>query len=133
MKTKSYFIVLLSIVVALSIGAWVYFTRDGSVQLVDITQYAIVIVLVVFALLLGIRRFGSARRGEPVEDELSKKIMQKAAAASYYISLYWWLVLSYLSDDSEMETGSVIGTGILGMAILLALSWIYFRMKGVKS
>ena len=133
MKTKSYFIVLLSIVVALSIGGWVYFSRDGSVQLVDITQYAMVIVLVAFALLFGIRRFGSARRGEPVEDELSKKIMQKAAATSYYLSLYWWLVLSYLSDDSEMETGSMIGTGILGMAILLALSWIYFRMKGVKS
>ena len=133
MKTKTFFIVLISIIVALSVGAWIFFSRDGSLELADISQYAIIIVLIAFALLIGIRRLGSATRGEPVEDELSKKIMQKAAAASYYISLYWWLLLVYLSDNPDRETGSMIGTGILGMAILLAISWLYYRIKGVKS
>lgn len=133
MKTKTFFIVLVAIIVALSVGAWVYFSRDASIELVDISQYAIIIILVAFAVLIGFRRLGSARKGEPAEDELSKKIMQKAAATSYYFSLYWWLLLIYLSDNSKMETESMIGTGILGMAILLALSWLYFKLTGIRS
>jgi peptidoglycan/LPS O-acetylase OafA/YrhL len=133
MKARTIFIVMICIIVTISVGAWMYFSMDGAFKLADITQVAIIIVLVAFALLIGIRRLGSARRGEPVEDELSRKIMQKAAASSYYLSLYWWLLLIYLSDDLEMETGTMIGTGILGMAILLALSWLYFKLKGVRS
>jgi len=74
----------------------------------------------------------SERRGEPAEDELSKKIMQKAASTAFYISLYWWLVLSYLSENWKMETGSVIGRGILGMALIFVLSWVFCKIKGVK-
>ncbi len=133
MKTKTFFILLVSIIVTLSIGAWVYYSKNDSFEFADLFQYVLIIVLVAFALLFGIRRLRSERKGEPAEDELSKKIMQKAAATSYYISLYWLLVLAYLSDNSEMETGSLIGTGILGMAIIFALCWFYYKIKGIKS
>lgn len=133
MKTKTPLLILLIGIVTLSLGAWVFFSKDGSAGVADLTQYAIIILLVAFALILGIRRLMSERRGEPAEDELSKKIMQKAASAAYYISLYWWLVLSYLSESWAMETGSVIGRGILGMAVIFVLSWFYYRMKGIRS
>ena len=133
MKTKTFFILLVSIIVTLSVGAWVYFSKNDSFEIVDLFQYVIIIVLVAFALLFGIRRLRSERKGEPSEDELSKKIMQKAAATSYYGSLYWWLALVYLSDNWQKETESLIGTGILGMAILFALCWVYYKIKGVKS
>jgi peptidoglycan/LPS O-acetylase OafA/YrhL len=111
----------------------VYFSKNDSFEIADLMQYAIIIVLAAFALMFGIRRLRSERRGEPAEDELSKKIMQRAASTAYYVSLYWWLVLSYLSDNWQMETGSVIGRGILGMAIIFVLSWFFYKMKGVKS
>jgi peptidoglycan/LPS O-acetylase OafA/YrhL len=133
MKSKTSFVILLIGVVTLSLGAWVYFSKNDSFEIADLMQYAIIIVLAAFALMFGIRRLRSERRGEPAEDELSKKIMQRAASTAYYVSLYWWLVLSYLSDNWQMETGSVIGRGILGMAIIFVLSWFFYKMKGVKS
>lgn len=133
MKTKTFFILLVSIIVTLSIGAWVYYSKNDSFEFADLFQYVLIIVLVSFALLFGIRRLRSERRGEPAEDELSKKIMKQAASTAYYISLYWWLVLVYLSDSWEKDTESLVGTGILGMAIIFALCWVYFKIKGVKS
>jgi len=132
MKTKASFLIILIGVVTLSLGAWVYYSKNDSLEIADLMQYTIIVVLVVFALLIGIRRLKSEKRGEPAEDELSKKIMQKAASMAFYISLYWWLVLSYLSENWEMETGSVIGRGILGMALIFVLSWFFYKMKGVK-
>ena len=133
MKTRTSFVILLIGVVTLSLGAWVYYSKNDSLEIADLMQYAIIVVLVAFALIIGIRRLKSERRGEPAEDELSKKIMQKATSTAFYISLYWWLVMSYLSENWEMETGSVIGRGILGMALIFVLSWFFYKMKGVKS
>ena len=133
MKTRTSFVILLIGVVTLSLGAWVYYSKNDSLEFVDLFQYVIIIVLVAFALLFGIRRLRSERKGEPAEDELSKKIMQKAAATSFYISLYWWLVLVYLSDNWQKETESLVGTGILGMAIIFALCWVYYKIIGIKS
>ena len=133
MKTRTSFVILLIGVVTLSLGAWVYYSKNDSLEITDLMQYAIIVVMLAFALIIGIRRLKSERRGEPAEDELSKKIMQKAASTAFYISLYWWLVMSYLSDNWEMETGSVIGRGILGMALIFVLSWFFYKMKGVES
>ena len=133
MKTRTSFVILLIGVVTLSLGAWVYYSKNDSLEIADLMQYAIIVVLVAFALIIGIRRLKSERRGEPAEDELSKKIMQRATSTAFYISLYWWLVMSYLSENWEMETGSVIGRGILGMALIFVLSWFFYKMKGVKS
>ena len=133
MKIKTSFVILLIGVVIISLGAWVYYSKNDSMEIADLMQYAIIVVLVAFALLIGIRRLKSERRGEPAEDELSKKIMQRAASTAFYVSLYWWLILSFVSENWDIETGSVIGRGILGMAILFALCWVYYKMKGVKS
>ena len=133
MKTKTSFVILLIGVVIISLGAWVYYSKNDSLEIADLMQYGILLVLVAFALMIGIGRLKSERRGEPAEDELSKKIMQQAASTAFYVSLYWWLILSFISDNWDMETGSVIGRGILGMAILFALCWVYYKMKGVKS
>jgi len=133
MKTKTSFLILLIGVVIISLGAWVYYSKNDSLEIADLMQYGILLVLVAFALMIGLSRLRSERRGEPAEDELSKKIMQQAASTAFYVSLYWWLILSYVSENWDMETGSVIGRGILGMAIIFVLSWFYVKMKGVKS
>jgi len=114
MKTKTSFLILLIGVVIISLGAWVYYSKNDSLEIADLMQYGILLVLVAFALMIGLSRLRSERRGEPAEDELSKKIMQQAASTAFYVSLYWWLILSYVSENWDMETGSVIGRGILG-------------------
>jgi len=105
---------------------------DASFNFSTIGSYGIIFFVVGFAIYIGIKRFGSIKRGEPAEDELSKKIMQKTAALSYYISLYLWLILMYLSDRLEVEAHTQIAAGILAMAVTFAVSWAIVNFRGMR-
>lgn len=91
-----------------------------------------IFLVLAFSAFILFKRVASLSRGEPIEDELSKKIMQKTSSISYYVSLYWWLFVMYISDSAGMETHTVIGLGILGMAIIFVLSWGLISFRGIK-
>jgi len=124
---------LVIIVSVLVLGATVLWFREISpVHMGDYMQFIIIGILVCFGLYAVYRRLISGKRGQPAEDEFSKKIVQKAAAMSYYISLYLWLVIMYLADKQKAETELLFGWGILGMAIIFGVLWTYFNFRGVK-
>jgi len=104
----------------------------GLLDATDTIQFGVIGLLIAFAVLTGFRRIKSERRGEPVEDELSKRILQKTAARSYYISLYLWVSMIYIKDRVNMDTEQLIGTGILGMAVTFALCWLVFNFRGLR-
>jgi peptidoglycan/LPS O-acetylase OafA/YrhL len=70
---------------------------------------------------------------EPVEDEYTKKIMLKTSSYSFYISLYLWLLISYFSESSTKDTQQIIGLGIIGMAIVFVISWIFVKLIGLRN
>lgn len=124
--------VVISLLVLGSLILWI--TNSGfSGSLNEILEYTGIIILVGFAIGLTISRMKSLKKGEPTEDEMSKKIMLKASSLSYYISIYVWLAVMYLSDKSDYETHTVIGGGILAMALVFFLSWVYVKISGVKN
>ena len=99
----------------------------------NFTLPIILFVVVVIAIIVGVRRFKSLKQGEPTEDEYSKKIMQQTAAYSFYVSLYLWLAISYFSEGSEMDTQQIIGLGVVGMAIVFLVSWVFVKILGLKN
>ncbi len=117
--------------VAVTLILWIVKTRTITYQ--DILMLGGVLVVVGFAVFIGINRIKSVIQKEPLEDELSKKIMTKASSISYYISIYLWLIIMYFSDKMTLESHSLIGAGILGMAIIFLLSWIGVKMFGVAN
>jgi peptidoglycan/LPS O-acetylase OafA/YrhL len=126
--------VIIFIVAALVIATTIiWILSSGNLQLVDIANFGIIFLLVALAVLLGYRRLSSARRGEPAEDELSKKVMRKASSLAYYISLYLWLLIMLLSDKLNYETHTIIGMGILGMAVVFAVCWLIVNFTGVRN
>lgn len=127
---KSFLAVIVSVLVIVTTVLWM--SDALSVSLGEYTQFVIIGILVCFGLYVGYRRFTSEKRGQPAEDEFSKKVLQKSAAVSYYISLYLWLVIMYLTDRMKIETDIMFGWGILGMAVIFAGSWIYFNLRGMK-
>jgi len=127
---KSFLAVIVSVLVIVTTVLWM--SDALSVSLGEYIQFVIIGILVCFGLYVGYRRFTSEKRGQPAEDEFSKKILQKSAAISYYISLYLWLVIMYLTDRMKIETDIMFGWGILGMAVIFAGSWIYFNLRGMK-
>ena len=103
----------------------------GNIQ--EILMMAGGLVLVGFAIYVAVTRARSSMRNEPPEDELSKKVMVKASSLSYYISIYLWLFLMYISDRVTWETHTLLGAGILGMAIIFFLSWLWAKFYGVRN
>ena len=83
------------------------------------------IVILVFALVVVVKRWRAQKEKLPAEDEMFKQILRRGAATSYYVSIYLWLALMFFEDRVDPERHTLIGAGILGMAIIYALSWIY--------
>jgi len=123
---------LLFVIIALLIfGTGLWILTSSELTTADITDISVITLLVAFALFIGIKRFVSAKKGEPEEDELSKKVLQKTAALSYYISLYIWVILIYVKDRIVMNPENMLGYGILGMAVTYAVCWLFFHLRGV--
>jgi len=128
---KAALAIVVSLLVLVSTLLWIW--TAGPESWGERTQYLVIFLLVAFGFFMAYRRLTSARRGEPADDELSKKVVQKAAALSYFISIYWWLVIMYLTDKLKRETDVMFGWGILGMAIIFALSWVFFNFRGIRN
>lgn len=123
---------LVAVLVLVTTGLWI-FSSVGSLKSTDLLHFGVIVLVVGFALFIAYKRLRSERRGEPVEDELSKKVMMKAAAISYFISLYLWVFMIFLKDRVEMETEELLGSGILGMALIFAITWAIVNYRGIKN
>jgi hypothetical protein len=99
----------------------------------EMLMIAVSLVVMGFAVYIGIARLKSTLRKEPAEDELSKSIMTKASSLSYYISIYLWLFIMYISDKVKWETHTMVGAGILGMAVIFFLSWLGVKLFGLRN
>jgi peptidoglycan/LPS O-acetylase OafA/YrhL len=129
---KTILVFVIAALVLTAAGIW-FFSSDKANGKTDILEFGVIVLIVGFAVFAGFRRLSSARRSEPAEDELSKNIISKAAGLSYYISLYMWLGIMYFSDRLKLETHSIIGLGIIGMAVVFTASWLVFNFRGIKN
>jgi len=129
---KTVLVFVVTALVLITTGLW-YFSTNEPLKPYDLLTFGIIIMVVSFALFLGFKRLTSAKRGEPAEDELSKKIMRKASSVSYYISLYLWLAIGYFSEKINYETHTIIGAGILGMAVIFGICWLVINFSGIKN
>jgi peptidoglycan/LPS O-acetylase OafA/YrhL len=129
---KTVLVFIVAALLLVTVALWI-FSGPDALKPMDLLSFGVIILVVAFAVFIGFKRLNSARRGEPAEDELSKKVMQKTASLSYYISLYWWLVIMYFTDKLNYETHSFIAAGILGMAVIFAVCWLVFNFRGVRN
>lgn len=113
-------------------GLW-FFNSPGRLSLPGILGFCVILIVVVFAIFIGFRKLNGTIKGEPAEDELSKKILRKTSSLSFYISLYLWLAIMYFSEKLEYETHTYIAAGILGMALIFAICWLIINFTGVKN
>ncbi len=131
MKKSNQVFLIVGLVIISSV-AW-FISINKVTNLLENLHFIVILLLVLFALFIGYKRLTSERRGEPTEDEMSKKVVQKAAAISYFISLYLWVAIIYVKDRVEVDTEVLIGSGILGMAVIFALSWIVLNFMGLRN
>jgi len=110
----------------------------SEVSTADLISMPVLLVLVVFIAFFIFRRYKDVSKGMPLEDERSKKVMNKAAAMSFFTTLYWLLALSLfqpffaklLFKAEYLDAEQTVGGAIFGMAILFAMYWFYYNRKG---
>ena len=126
-------VIALAIVLAL-VGLTVFlWLGKESLEVEELTSLGVILAVVAFAAFILMRRIKSWKAGEPQEDEFSKKVMLRTSSLSYYISLYFWVFLLWLKDRVEFDQEELLGTGILGMAVIFVLSWVFFHFRGVPN
>jgi hypothetical protein len=69
----------------------------------------------------------SRKLKQPANDELSLRILHRAAMISYLVSLNIWFVIIYVGSKTEMDPFMLFGTGILSMAAVFAISWVIMK------
>ncbi|NLJ43543.1 MAG: hypothetical protein GX431_07775 [Bacteroidales bacterium] len=129
---KGIAVLIIALLVLITTALWLAST-DGVLKPYDALSFGVIIVVIGFALFFGYKRITSVRRGEPAEDEMSRKIIQRTAAVSYYISLYLWVAILFIKDRVSLDTEELIGGGILGMAITFAICWIVLYFRGIRN
>ena len=123
---KAIFMVVLAVALIVSFSYWLIFKND-QLNTQEILMIAALVLVVGFSLFLAFRRLRDAKANLPQEDEMSRSIMWRGTSTAYYLSLLMWLGVDYMSDKTKLECHSLIGAGIMGMAIAFALGWIYHR------
>ena len=129
---KALIVFVVAILLLVFSGIWIL-GKSEKPDTQDILALVLVLIVVGFSVFVAVRKLASLRRGEPHEDELSKKIMRRTSSVSYYISLYMWLIIMYLSDKMKFDTHVIIGAGIMIMAVIFGLCWLYFNFTGIKN
>jgi hypothetical protein len=127
--------VVIFVVSALVLGTLVLWVLKGHIAVNprEIALPFIALLVVGFAVYIGLSRLKSHMRHEPAEDELSKKIMLRASSLAYFISIYLWLFVMYISDKTTLEAHSLVGAGIAGMAVVFVLCWLGVKFFGMKN
>jgi uncharacterized membrane protein len=93
----------------------------------------IALIILIFAFFVFTRGSKDVKQGYPLEDERSKRVMEKAMALAFLATLYLLLGIGWLSEDiiKFRDVSQATGAAIGGMAILFAIFWLYFNKKEI--
>jgi len=92
----------------------------------------VAIIILIFALFVYTRGNKDMKKGFPLQDERSKRVMQKAMSMAFLVTLYLLLAIGFLSDDiiHFRDVSQATSLAVGGMAILFAVFWAYYNRKG---
>lgn len=132
-KIRFFLLIILMSLITSTFLLWALMdVLKNGLNLSSIIMFIAAAILIVFAVYTLRKIRNSLKRGDPLKDERTRKIEMKAAALSFYISIYWLLMLSFSIDrfNLKIPSSSVPSLGIAGMAIFFGLSYWHFSRKG---
>ncbi len=123
-------IVVIFLTLALILFA-ITISRKGNIG-AGIGSVIIALIILIFAAVVIKRKYTSIKKGFPIADERTKKIEVLAGYYTFLISIWYLLALSYLSDNliQFKDPSQALSMGILGMAIIFGVCWLYLSIRG---
>jgi len=110
---------------------WVYMAKEPF-NTIGYLIFGLSILIIGFGLYFKIQRFNSEKSGLNPDDELSKRIKEKAAAKAFSFSIYMWVFIILFLVEMEPRDKIIIGLGIIGMGLIFFLNWLYFSKTGIS-
>lgn len=95
----------------------------------DYLIYSAIGLIAFFSIVVAFRNLKAEKKGLIVEDELSRKIKEKAAANSFTASIYLWTMILLFTIDSNIRNETLLGIGIVGMGLIFIGFWFYHNNK----
>ncbi|OGY93064.1 MAG: hypothetical protein A3H70_05490 [Candidatus Komeilibacteria bacterium RIFCSPLOWO2_02_FULL_48_11] len=129
--------ILACLVLLTSLLYGIEMAKRGRINFGGSLALIILLIAILFMIYFIKHKYSDVRKGLPLDDERSKKVMTQAAAMTFYISLYWLLAISFFESFFakmfgviKLDAGQVVGGGIAGMSIIFIIAWIYYQSKG---
>ncbi len=94
--------------------------------------FTLVLLTMIVSTLFYFRRLRDERKGIPADDEFSLALSKSAARNSFPYSYGLWVVILIFAMFSGQNV-IPIGVGIIGMALIYALFWLYHKRKGLSN
>ena len=113
------------------LGLWAYMAKEPF-NTIGYLIFGLSILMIGFGLYFKIQRFNSEKSGLTADDELSKRIREKAAAKAFSYSIYMWVFAILFLIDMEPRDKIIIGLGLMGMGLIFFLNWLYYSKVGVS-
>ena len=136
MKNEKLRLILLGVVLLLLISTFVLFSitilKKGQTT-IGYGSIIIAAVILIFGVVFIKKNYREITKGHPLHDERSKKIMVNAGNKAFLISIWWILIIGWASSNEWVhfrDVSQATGVGILGMAIIFGLCWLWQSRKG---
>lgn len=113
------------------LGLWAYMAKEPF-NTIGYLIFGLSILMIVFGLYFKIQIYKNEKSGLNPDDELSKRIKEKAAAKAFSFSIYMWVFIILFLIDMEPRDKIIIGLGLIGMGIIFFLNWIYYSKIGIS-
>ena len=130
-NTRTQLTLILAGAVTFTMALWFY-SKSEPIEVKELVVAGFVLIVVVFSLIIGIKRINDQKKGIPVEDELSLSVKRKAESKAFEFSFYLWTLILIFTIDTDINIEIPIGIGILGMGIIFIFFWIFYSRKGIN-
>ncbi len=110
---------------------WAYMAKEPF-DIVGYLIFGLSILMIGFGIYFKIQSYKNQNVGLTSEDELSMRIKEKATANSFYVSFYMWLFIILFLKDIVPKVKIIMGFGLLGMALVFFLNWLYYSKVGIS-
>lgn len=136
MKEKRSIVLRIGISLSAIIAIAVLFLYPGGLSAFEYFASILVLVLVIGATIIIIKRMRDVKAGLPTEDELAKKVSWKAGAYAYYASIWiavgliWFPLVAEIFGFRELTVMEALGTVILLSGAVYIGLYFLFNRKG---
>ena len=131
MKARTFLSFYLTFFILAIAGIGLYQNQEMP-KYMEIIHISMLVIIIGIGLYQAYQKILSKKKEQPSDDELSLKILYRASSTSYLVSLYLWALIIYIWSKTETGIGILFGSGILTMAAIFVLCWLYYKLFGIN-